>query len=712
MKKNSSLLIYFLLAFLFTQTLSAAEKAIIIDGNLNEEFWSDSKRYSDFKTMQPTYGNFSTNKTEVFLKQVNNSLYVAFNCNDTEPDKIRAVMSDRDNILNNDWVSIEIDLFNTGESSIYLKVNPLGVQEDGTYDQSGSEDMSLDMVWESAALVHSEGYTVEMSLPFDNLRFPNEESFMMGLSFRRCINHTSEILSYPEFNPAKGSRLKQNDVFEIRNLKFSIQVNVIPSLVMSYNETKHEGNWQYKKDLADFGLNTKVGISPELIIEATYNPDFSQVESDVGKVDINLRNSIYYPEKRQFFQEGLENFALAGNSIGYLNPLGSIVNTRNIVDPVAGVKLNGKISSANSISAIFAVDEYRQDYPDINSNTAFSIVRLKHNYQKNDYIGGFITSRETGVYGNRVAGLDATYHFNNGARMGVHSIVTQTKDPEGKTKYGSSLGVNYVYANPSVSLNTSVQSVSNNFQTDVGYVERSGILQTALFLTQHNYFQSSFINRISILANTENSFDYPSDKYETWNYLGLELHFLNQSWLWFGGKYVTEIFKNISFIKHDIAGGLYLQLSNEFYLQLNAAYGYRIYYNPQSPGQGAGNEINGKIVITPSQNINASFGVVYSDFIIEDESYSYHYLILRNNTTFQFNQYLFARAIIEYNNYYKELTSNFVLSFTYIPGTVVQLGYGSSYNKNEWHNGRNVLTDSFHNTGTGLFFKASYNYSL
>ena len=138
-----------------------------------------------------------------------------------------------------------------------------------------------------------------------------------------------------------------------------------------------------------------------------------------------------------------------------------------------------------------------------------------------------------------------------------------------------------------------------------------------------------------------------------------------------------------------------------------------ITYDPDEPFQGKGNRASLSLEYQPTEKLNFSLDLSFSNFYREaDSERIYNYTIMRNRTTFQINKYLFFRGIAEYNTYWKKLTVDFLASFTYIPGTVVYMGYGSIFEKIKWENREYVNSDRFLETKLGFFFKISYLWRL
>jgi hypothetical protein len=175
----------------------------------------------------------------------------------------------------------------------------------------------------------------------------------------------------------------------------------------------------------------------------------------------------------------------------------------------------------------------------------------------------------------------------------------------------------------------------------------------------------------------------------------------------------NEVFAGDRFSRSAYGFQLGTQLTKQLGLYLFARRGGQIYYDPDDPYQGYGNRASLEADFQPTDNLNFGLALSYADFFREATGEKiYDYALIRSRNTYQLNKYLFLRAIFEYNSYRKRLTVDTLVSFTYIPGTVVYIGYGTGYQKLEWDGADYVDSDRFLETNRGFFFKVSYMWRL
>lgn len=688
--------------------IPGTDKPPVIDGKLDDPAWQTAAMFTGFRTFEPDFDKDPAGDTVAYIAYDKDNIYFAFRCYDKEPGKLKATMTRRDNIFEEDFAAVIIDTYNDRQSGYGFLINPLGIQGDGIMKLDGNFDESFDMVWYSKGAIDADGYVLEGAIPCQSIRFPDRKKIIMGISFVRQSVRQSQKSSYPSINPDKGSVLSQNQPVSVSGLKYKRVVEILPAYTFSKKSSHEEGEWQSGKGESELSLTTKLGLTPQLTLDATYNPDFSQVEADAGQVDVNLRYDIFYPEKRPFFLEGNEIFQFAGNTEDA--PLWSIVHTRRIVDPLFGLKMTGKLGLKNSIAAITAIDEVPDEDDDSIHNAYFSIFRIRHALKDDSYIGGFYTGREFINGYNRVIGSDGRFRLSPVSLFEYHLIGSMTADPEdGLRQDGHALGLRYALSSRKVSLDIGLHDVSKNFSTDTGFLIRTDITRLGVFGMYTMYPKSRFFLRLEPFYWSYHLYDRESELVESFNLFTFRIWLPGQSQFRLDLIGANEVFSGQSFKTSGLGFQFQSQLSKKLYLNLFFRHTGAIYYDPDDPYQGRGNRAHVGMEFLPSEQLRSSISLDYVDFFREsDGGKIYDYTLLYNHTTFQANKYLFFRGILEYNFYREKLTVDLLASFTYIPGTVIHLGYGSIFEKIAWQGQEYVPNDRFLETGRGFFFKVSY----
>jgi hypothetical protein len=681
----------------------------VIDGLLDDQVWALAPLETGFKTWRPDFGKDMQEKTVVYYAYDCENLYFAYRCFDREPSRIKASITARDTISQDDWVCLNLDTFNDQQSLYALYVNPLGIQADSRFE-GGQEDFTIDVVWFSAGKIDAEGYTVEVQIPFKSIRYRSREPVEMGIIFERAISRLSESGTYPPLDPVRGfDFLTQTRPLHFTAIKHYTLLEILPAFTYGKTSQIDQGTLEPQEEKRDLSLTMKYGLTSQLILDGTINPDFSQVESDTGQVDFNLRYALFYPEKRPFFLEGREKFTLAATEAG--NPLESVVHTRTILDPLLGFKLNGKVGPKDTIASIYALDETAAGSPEDYAH--ITIARYKHALSGDSFIGGVWTGRFEGSRYNVVAGSDGYIRINPSSYFAYQALTSQTKMAAGSSEAeGHALNFLYYYMTRDHVFEVTLQDLGKEFVTETGYLTRNGLTRLKVGFMPMIYPKSKTFLRIDPLFHTINIRDKFSRLFETYNTFDMRLILPRNTTLLAGVRYQTEIFLGQRFGRSGFRLIGTSQITKR--LSLNARYvnGQKIRY-VESPYQGRGSDASFSATYLPSEKLNFGLILTYSDFIRSaDGAKEYDYAIIRSENTYQVNKYLFVRAIAEYNSFRKQWMTDFLASFTYIPGTVIHIGYGSLYEKLEWGEGGYVPSDRFLETKRGFFFKASYLWRL
>ncbi len=684
----------------------------IIDGILESEVWEKSIAVKGFKTYVPDFGKNAAQETVAYITYDSKNLYFAFKCFDDSPEKIKSTLTTRDNISQDDWVCVNLDTYNDKQSLYAFYVNPFGIQMDsrvaGTVE---TDDISYDLVWQSAGKITNEGYIVEICIPLKSIRYSEESPTVMGLYLERRIARFSEHSSFPEFDPAKGyavySQLKQ---IVFHNLETPVIIEILPAVTYSNKSEILNGKLSEKENKGEFSLTGKYGLTSNLTIEGTYNPDFSQIESDAGQVDVNLRYDLFYSEKRPFFLEGSEIFKLAATSTTEVDPIKALVHTRTIVNPIIGIKLSGKITDDITLASIYSMDDLSDrgvQYDD--RYASFGIFRIKKSFSDDSFLGTLFTGREQTDKYNRVIGFDGRIRLSESGVFEFNNLFSFSKYEDGfKTNGEYTIGLNYTNQTRDFDYQLSIRDISKNFYTETGYITRTGITAYSLYTKPKYYPPSEIFRRLDIELFSAQINDKFSRLWETNNYTAVTFILPGDLYMKVKYSYSNEIFLDQKFK----TGGFHIAGGGWFTNQLYFGFLYRkinaIYYS-STPFEGNSNKLSINAGFLPFENLEIGFGFAYIDFYKDsDNTKVFEYPLFRTVLTYQYNKYLVFREIIEYNRYRRYLLNDFLASFTYIPGTVFHIGYGSFFEKIKWQDNEYADNNRFLETQRGFFIKMSY----
>ena len=552
---------------------------------------------------------------------------------------------------------------------------------------------------------------MEIQIPLKSIRFAHGDTVSMGVIFERFISREREAGTYPPLDPAQGeSWLTQMMPMVYQGLESERVVELLPAFTYSQRQAADEGRLETEEEQGELSLTGKYGITSDLIFDGTYNPDFSQVEADASQVDVNLRYQLYFPEKRAFFREGGEHFAVAATGASPMDPVNSIVYTRTIADPIAGAKLTGKVGAKDFLASIYAVDELQTEPGSGDPGYAHvPILRYKRALDEDSYVGGIYSGREVGRRYNRVGGVDGQLRVTGASTFSYHAILSQTKEDSASTAEGGrALGLHYIYSTRDLDFGLVAKDVTEDFKTETGFVWRTGILQFSGRVRPKFYPDSDFIRRVDVELFSGQTRDRPSEQWETFNQALVNAYVLGNLSLRAAYSYATEIFRDEKFDTGGLTVAASGQLTTDFFASVSFRKSKALYYSAD-PYQGKSTRATASLSYQPSDKLRPDFNYTYVDFTREsDGERIYDYPIYWGRLTYQFNRYLFLRGILEYNEYRKEMLTDFLASFTYIPGTVVHFGYGSLRDKIRWDQGAYVDSDEFLETKRSFFFKMSY----
>jgi Domain of unknown function (DUF5916)/Carbohydrate family 9 binding domain-like len=484
--------------------LARFERAPTIDGRLDDADWQRAAVLRDFYQTQPGDNIRPTQPTELLMGYDARTLYLAVYAHD-EPDKIRATVAKRDSVLEDDHVRIILDTFNDQRRAYVMAFNPLGVQQDGIMTEERGEDYSVDIVMESKGAVVSDGYIVEIAIPFKSLRYEAGRDRLWGIHVFRRIKHLNneEDSWMPIARGRSGFLSQEGHITGLENISTERTLEIVPSLTISETgkrlRTVPAAIIDAQPALADPGrmvnrplrfepgLTAKFGLTPTVTLDLAVNPDFAQVEADASVTTANQRFPIFFEEKRSFFLEGVDIFQTTMNA----------VNTRAIVDPDIAVKLTGK-RGRNSFGLMLASDnapgnfsQEELDEPDffsenerfIDKNAYIAVLRLKRDLGAQNSLGLVATSYNFIEKHNQLGSIDGRFRLNPQNVLSFQVIGTTSRrlfysPDEDKKIYRTGNGFGYFAGlerkTRRIYLNADVVGRTRDYRADVGFTRRTG----------------------------------------------------------------------------------------------------------------------------------------------------------------------------------------------------------------------------------------------
>ena len=443
-----------------------------IDGCLDELAWAKAARLAGFSQFRPVDGRPAEEKTEVLVWYSPTALYVGIIAYDHDPGSIRAIVANRDNLDQDDTITIYLDTFNDRRRAFFFTVNPLGVQEDGVQSEGafnpgsligGTIDKNPDFKFDSKGRISGEGYVVEVRIPFKSLRYSGNGPQKWGFNVQRKVQRTGYQDTWTDVRRGNASFLGQAGAVELHDLKRGVVVEVQPFITVTNSGVRSDsGEFRRGGVDANPGINLKLG-SPNMTLDATVEPDFSQVESDAGLITVNERFALYYPEKRPFFLEGIELFATPHQ----------LVYTRKIVNPIVGGKFTGKIGRLG-IAYLSALDDTSD------GRATFNIARIRRDIGSNSLAGVTYTERDAADSSNRVMAADMRYVFGK-----LYYVQGQFggswTEKEGVRNSSPLWSAEFDRTGRSWGFNYQLNGIGETFEAQSGYVPRNNIVEAHAF---------------------------------------------------------------------------------------------------------------------------------------------------------------------------------------------------------------------------------------
>ena len=421
---------------------------LTIDGVIDSA-WKNCNCFANFTEYQPAENRRPPVATSGYLTYDANNLYVAFVCEDPEVSRLRASLTDRDKIFNDDWVCISIDPDNDQQKAYEFYVNARGIQADQLWQANGNEDVSYDLVWQSEAKIFENYWSAEIRIPFESLRFPSREEQEWSIHFTRHFPRENDYrFSWMPISANNNSFMGQAGKIQFTMPQVQTDgrtLEVLPFAIgtqQSYRNIKSDGTekWQNEPLETRAGFGIKYGFSSNLTLDVTYNPDFSQIESDAGQVNVNNPFALFYSEKRPFFQEGSDIYVVDRNSTAgvAIDQFINLFYSRSINDPLYAGKISGRFGKV-SVGYTVAMDRSTPFIIPFEENTAVlttqersysNILRTRYDLGNQSSVGFIITDRRLQNSGsNSVTAIDASFRLSEKYTLTTLAGLTFTREP-------------------------------------------------------------------------------------------------------------------------------------------------------------------------------------------------------------------------------------------------------------------------------------------
>ncbi|MDE0016234.1 MAG: DUF5916 domain-containing protein [Candidatus Poribacteria bacterium] len=468
---------------------------IKIDGVLDEPIWQNVEPIRQLYQIQPDQGDPATEQSEIRILYDDKKLYFGFVFFDSEMDKIVAndMRRDSSGLRSNDYGFLLLDTYNDRRNAVFFRFTPVGGMEDTAVSNSGgSLNTSWDIVWECRCKINEDNWTVEIAIPFSQLRFESSDSMDWGLNFGREIARKREIAAWHEAPKTYGGLAKYRTAYfgtleGLEGISPSRHLELLPYILpgASY-ESSTEETEEGTEAVFEAGLDLKYGVTPNLTADLTFNTDFAQVEADQEQVNLT-RFSLFFPEQRPFFLEGASIFDVGIPRPSFRRPPPLLLfYSRRIglaegraIPILGGGKMTGKIGPYGiGILNVFTnkFEDEDMDVPEEDMfsepRTNYSVVRVNRDILKGSTIGGIVINKQDADAYNRTAGLDFSYRPTR--EINIDGLWSSTFDAD-VAGNSNAFFIGGDWRTNLFRLNSSYTDIGEDYNPGVGFVQRTDI---------------------------------------------------------------------------------------------------------------------------------------------------------------------------------------------------------------------------------------------
>ena len=719
-------------------TLPRVATDVKIDGALDEAAWRGAARAVNFSETFPGDQTKPAIDVTAYLTYDDDHLYVAYVIED-DPSAVRANLSDRDAIWQDDYVGLILDPNGDGQSLYFIAANPLGIQGD-TRISPNNEDMGFNLIFESEGKVTDTGYQVEMAIPFKSLRFPNKDvqtwRGTFWITHPRESRNTYSWAAISRDNPCWSCQF--GTLGGISGVKSGKNLEILPSItgaqagVLRDDADPNSGFDNGRIDLEP-SLNVKYGITSALTADVTINPDFSQIESDVAQVDVNSTFALFFPERRPFFQEGADLF----------NTEIQTVYTRSINDPILASKLTGRFGATN-VAFIGARDNtsplllpFEESSSLLSAGKSVSnILRVQHNFPDNSYVGALMTDRrlDEGGAGSTI-GVDGALRLWKKYRLEGQFVVSRTAEPnaaalsedleditfdggahtaalDGETFWGHALSAEFERDSRYWNFEVGYEENSPTFRADNGFVRQNNNRRLFMWhgVTLYPEKAIGFLDRFRPNVAMGRTWNFDGLQKSDFISPGLSLQMKRQTNVSMRYTFERERFADIDFDGlRTFRLNVFSNFSEPVQLGFNLGLGRDIARFLDTPELGESLDFSAFGTFRPTQRLVLQPRVVYSELKDRQtgEAFFSGY-IARTRVGYQFTRRFFMRTVVQYNDFSESLEVDPLVTYKINAFTAFHVGSTHDLDRFDRAGRPDDPSRFFRQSSRQFFFKFQY----
>jgi len=712
-----------------------------IDGRLDDAVWQTASQLTDFVQQRPADGAPATEQTEILVAYDSNNLYIGVYAHYSDLGLIRANRVDRDQTTLDDRLTIYLDPFLDQQQAFLFSVNGYGVQGDATVGArdrgagaargrrtsrgggggggggvqgdaalvAPTGDPSWDALFNSAGTLVADGWTAEIAIPFKSLRYPQRETdevHRWGFQIVRTIESKDESDVWAPVSRDVSGFLGQMGILEgMSGLSLSRNLEIMPTVTASRAGSRDTTGQFVNVNNAEGGTNIKYGLTSNLTLDFTFNPDFSQIETDRPQIEVNQRFPINYPELRPFFLEGQSLFRITG-------PV-TLVQTRTIVDPQYGAKLSGKLGRT-AMMFVVANDEAPGKIDDFNDpahgkTAQVMLGRVRYDLYSESHLGLLVTNRKFLDGHSRLGSADASLRLGKTHQLQFYSASANNRDQDGIEKTSHVRDINFRKQGRNLSYLIAHYEIDPDFKTENGFVRRVDQKHT-ISMMNYRWWPESWIVNWGPKADYRRNYDFNGVLQDEQIGLGMDARFSRNIDFNASVDRDMERYQAINFWKTRFTVGGNVRTSRRISFGGEISQGDQVYFT-ENAYLGTGAEFRVNMTTRPTSRLQSEITLDTSRFIdlrggIERNIFDVK--ILRALTTYQFTSRLLLRNITEYNTFDKRLLMNILTTYRVNAGTVFFAGYDARYDQANEFNSELFPDNRLLSTNHAIFTKLQY----
>ena len=671
-----------------------------IDGVLDESVWQNVEPIRQLYQIQPDQGNPATEQSEIRILYDDKKLYFGFIFFDSEMDKVVAndMRRDSSGLRSNDYGFLLLDTYNDRRNAVFFRFTPVGGMEDtAVSDSGGSLNTSWDIVWECRCRINEDNWTVEIAIPFSQLRFESSDSMDWGLNFGREIARKREIAAWNEAPKTYGGLAKYRTAYfgtleGLESISPSRHLELLPYILpgASY-ESSTEETEEGTEAVFEAGLDLKYGVTPNLTADLTFNTDFAQVEADQEQVNLT-RFSLFFPEQRPFFLEGASIFDVGIPRPSFRRPPPLLLfYSRRIglaegraIPILGGGKMTGKIGPygigiLNVLTNKFEDEEMDAPEEDMFSEprTNYAVVRVNRDILKGSTIGGIVINKQDADAYNRTAGLDFSYRPTR--EINIDGLWSRTFEAD-VSGNSNAFFIGGDWRTNLFRLNSSYTDIGEDYNPGVGFVQRTDVRRFrggGSYTPWPNKFGVREIQigpEIDLVLTQENELETREITFET------QFEFETGDDIGFEVKNTTEhLDMGFTLQEGDIPEGDYTFTSFQASIRTSSSrmIGARLQVEFGEFYSGTRRGFSIDATARPNAKLSIEPFIEFNRIALPDEEFDAN--AFGGRVSYSFSTTLFTKLFTQWSTDADVLSANFLVNYIYRPGSDFYLVFDQSY---------------------------------